>query len=528
MQFSERFLIAPVLLLLLQNPCAAEDSPERFAVFNVRVGTQTFGPKYTFSDTETTLVETARRIHEMGSDIIKFALKPETEIGRRSIHSLAETAEKDTACRSVLDMPFRFYQMWVYPLSVEKKEIKWRDGLDAGEAAIEYREIYDLTRHLLTQYNGSRKSFYLGHWEGDWTLLGHYEAEKDPTDQAIKGFTDYLKNRQQAVDDARRDTPHEEVDVRHYTEVNLVTKAVKGGRSLTNNVLPNVKVDLVSYSSYDGLGRPFPDKLLQNLDYVTSMARTKGPLQKNIFLGEYGYPIAGGKRTPEKQAEETAELIKAAGGWGCPFILYWEMYDNESGDERKGFWLINQRNEKQPSYAVHESFLGRAHAFKNLYRFWLRRNPTEKEFSAFCKSFDTFRTSKELARILDSEEFCDRLGPREYMSFLVKHLHRCRSRSTQIDGEFKSYENCGSRLDVLKSILDGEWYAKQRSNEDFCDRLTAAGFDRNSTSTADLHPHLRSAAWLSFIDSEDFYRAELPIRTIDEKDSPAIAAKYLP
>ena len=40
--------------------------------------------------------------------------------------------------------------------------------------------------------------------------------------------------------------------------------------------------------------------------------------------------------------------------WGCPFVLYWELYDNEGTPEKPGgFWLINERGEKQPIWNTH-------------------------------------------------------------------------------------------------------------------------------------------------------------------------------
>ena len=47
----------------------------------------------------------------------------------------------------------------------------------------------------------------------------------------------------------------------------------------------------------------------------------------------------------------------AALEWGCPFALYWELYDNEGTPEKPGgFWLINEKNEKQPVWETHRRF----------------------------------------------------------------------------------------------------------------------------------------------------------------------------
>jgi hypothetical protein len=43
--------------------------------------------------------------------------------------------------------------------------------------------------------------------------------------------------------------------------------------------------------------------------------------------------------------------------WGCPFVLYWELYDNVgSPDKPGGFWLVNEQNEKQPVWHTYRRF----------------------------------------------------------------------------------------------------------------------------------------------------------------------------
>ena len=49
--------------------------------------------------------------------------------------------------------------------------------------------------------------------------------------------------------------------------------------------------------------------------------------------------------------------MKAALRWGCPFVLYWEMYNNEVKEGKQiGYWLIDDKNVKQPVYYTHRRF----------------------------------------------------------------------------------------------------------------------------------------------------------------------------
>lgn len=68
----------------------------------------------------------------------------------------------------------------------------------------------------------------LCHWEGDWYLLPNYNAMTNPAPAAIAGMIDWLNNRQQAIDDAKRDTVHDGVDVFGYAEVNRVVDVMSG------------------------------------------------------------------------------------------------------------------------------------------------------------------------------------------------------------------------------------------------------------------------------------------------------------
>jgi len=56
----------------------------------------------------------------------------------------------------------------------------------------------------------SGKTFYLGHWEGDGYLA---PWTTNPPPAAIQGMIDWLNNRQQAIDDAKRDTAFQDVNV---------------------------------------------------------------------------------------------------------------------------------------------------------------------------------------------------------------------------------------------------------------------------------------------------------------------------
>ncbi len=368
------FALCPLLLAFAAGPP------------NMLLGTQAIGGRYHFT-TEEPLMESAKLIAELGSRIMKFAISKQASFGKvkanvlnneLGLQTLAEIAAKDPTHRAVLDMPFTHFFIWAYPFTTHGTAGTFK----AAERDSEYREMYDFTAHLLRTYSGTGKSFYLGHWEGDWHLRPHFDPKQPIPEHFGDNFIAWLKVRQQAIDDAKRDTPHQNVEVWHYTEANLVEPYLKGGQCLANDILPQVDVDFVSYSCYDSLQRVIRDDLHATLDHLESKLKPKpGIPGKRVFIGEYGFPAR--RYSPEVQNQKSIETMIAALEWGCPFVLYWELYDNEGTPEKPGgFWLIDERNEKQPIWHTHQRYF--AWARKHIADIQQRtgKQPTEAEFSA--------------------------------------------------------------------------------------------------------------------------------------------------
>jgi hypothetical protein len=84
--------------------------------------------------------------------------------------------------------------------------------------------------------------------------------------------------------------------------------------------------------------------------------------------------------------------IKAALRWGTPFILYWEMYNNEinsSTGEQVGYWLINDKGTKQPIWHTHHLFYKESKAFVKRY---LKANGTLPSFDEYREKALTFKS----------------------------------------------------------------------------------------------------------------------------------------
>jgi hypothetical protein len=349
--------------------------------FNYVIGTQTIGAAYQFT-AEPRIVETACAILDMGSNTLKFRMSKDyfgknnnVAAANPAIKSLTDLARDEPAHKAVLDMPFADYIIWSYCFSPGW----WHSGFSKEDQEKEYREFHEFASYLLRTYSGSGKRFYLGHWEGDWHLRNGYDTGSDAgvTPEAIQGMIDWLNIRQRAVDDANRDTPHKDVWVYNYTEVNLVKIAAMQGRPcVTNSVLPHTNVDYVSYSSYDsGLD------LGPSLDYIASKLQPKAGIKgKRVWIGEYGFPAIA--HSPAEQDQLSRKVMRAGLEWGCPFVLYWELYNNEIDKDgtQRGFWLIDDKGGKPPVYETHRSYYAWARRFVADFRKAQGRVPTAEEF----------------------------------------------------------------------------------------------------------------------------------------------------
>ncbi len=345
------------VLALSVVPVASSAATKIIDTFNYVVGTQTFGARYQFTG-QPKIVETAQAILDMGSNILKFGMSDRysgdlgnVPVAIDSIKSLTDLAKNEPAHKKVLGMPFAYYIIWVYPFA----PCNWYDGMSDEEKSFQYKEINEFARYLLKTYNGSGKTFYLGHWEGDWHLRPTYDMKSSIPDVAAQGMIDWLNVRQKAVDDAIRDVKHKNVQVYNYTEVNLVKIGMDGAGCLTNSVLPKTNVDYVSYSSYDTQWDT--TQLKAALSYIESKLPPKPLIKgKRVFIGEYGFPASSS--SPEKQASQSSTVMQAGLEWGCPFVLYWEMYNNEDKGVtgNSGFWMIDDKGVKQPVYYLHKKF----------------------------------------------------------------------------------------------------------------------------------------------------------------------------
>lgn len=345
--------------------------------------------RYHFTD-EDFLNEGAKKIADLGTNVIKIWFHridekyPYNSNWRDSYGSMVEVAKTDYA-KELFSRPFSTFIILAHSHT-------WGEWLDfqSGVNSIEMEEIRtrfaNLTEHLLSTYDGTGKTFVLQHWEGDNLAQ---ENRNDPLPELIaENFRRWLTARQEGVEQAR-DTIQSDVTVLHAPEVNFVLDAKNSGTArVINEVIPEVEVDLVSYSAWElgdqlnGEGwapghngqKQFDEAetvVRETLDYIES--KTPDPndyvlgsltdRQSNIYLGEFGSPFQ------EKGSETAMRIIRTvlenSLDWGVRWAIYWQVYGNEKivegevteNDDVRGFYLIRPDGTLAPSWEYLKSLL---------------------------------------------------------------------------------------------------------------------------------------------------------------------------
>ena len=129
-------------------------------------------------ETPSQLWSAKHMVEQLGCDSIKIGMSQQN-LKRQGI-----TVDKDTTLleyaqmplyKEIIDLPYKTIFFWAHG-TIKPRYFKER------HAEILYKEFYDFTKYLLTQYNNSGKVFMIGNWEGDWLMGGQNTG---PTESLI-------------------------------------------------------------------------------------------------------------------------------------------------------------------------------------------------------------------------------------------------------------------------------------------------------------------------------------------------------
>jgi hypothetical protein len=336
--------------------------------FNARFGATHSDGKYFFTP-KPFLIEGAERILAMGTRLGKFWFSLDAPQKFYSFNShwpecktlveLAQTAY----FQAVWKMPFQTIML----TTTTPSEKGWRNpnlGKDFYDRIT--KDYYDLAACFYEQFRDRDVTLIFQNWEGDWMLRG-IGKQWNPPDSDWRERCEQMKlwiaARQAGVNQARAVLgKNSRCIVAHCVEVNRVADAWKGIPTVTRNVLPDVEVDLVSHSAYDGINSGDPLLFWKCLTEIRQYART-GPLfgPGALAVGEYGVAENDrhgkpepGKQTPERIRERYDQMLGVMLLLNVRFAAIWELYCNEFANNpatqpktpvtnpevMRGFWLV--------------------------------------------------------------------------------------------------------------------------------------------------------------------------------------------
>lgn len=305
------------------------------------------------------LNEGADRLLEMGTRVIKVWFyngeeTPDVMYPYNSnwpkVNTLVEGA-KLSYWKELFDKPFTTYILQV--MAMNKPDYYWLEEITADDIRDEEQQFYELAKHFLTSYKNTGKTFIFSHHEGDWHLKGRPDINLETPEIHLKNMVKWLQARQNGVNRARAEIGMDGVRVFNAAEVVNVVKSMKEGQAnMVNAVIPHVKLDLIAYSAWDStvIGGIHPDdEITQALDYIANNAQKSDYFgDKNVFISEFCLPE--NDSTAEQTLKLTRNVVEKGLAWGCPYVVYWQLYCNEpqpgvdvpikNNNQARGFWLI--------------------------------------------------------------------------------------------------------------------------------------------------------------------------------------------
>jgi hypothetical protein len=98
-----------------------------------------------------------------------------------------------------------------------------------------------------------------------------------------------------------------------------------------------------------------------------------------VFIGEYGWGKGANSSNQEPVVRAFWQKVMP---WGAPFLLFWELYNNEPGQR---YWLVDDTGLRTPCYALHRRFANDARLEVARFKERNGRIPTEAEFSGLAE-----------------------------------------------------------------------------------------------------------------------------------------------
>lgn len=272
---------------------------------------------------------------------------------------------KDVAQHVFIDSLFKRKHIKTHTFwTTTKLQGKFKEGPDFNHANFlnEEQQFYDLTKHLLTTHGSMNKTFVYQNWEGDWMLRGEGVAwENDPNlipndvDWEIEGMSRLIRARHMGTERARNEFSGATAKVFYAAEFNklftqkngtFITMEDNGTPSVLANVIPHTRLDLTSWSAYDGdwtdANNPRGHAMWKGLEIARYFTTESGDLASNcpVQIGEFAVnenPKYNTGVTESGIRTRYGRYIGVALGLGIPNFYLWNFYGSGQQGGPAGF-----------------------------------------------------------------------------------------------------------------------------------------------------------------------------------------------
>lgn len=225
------------------------------------------------------------------------------------------------------------------------------------------QQFYDLTVHILQNYGNTNKTFVYQNWEGDWMLRGQgvlWENNAalipDNVEWIIEGMSRMFRAQQRGTERARNAYPAATAKVMHGIEFNKLWMVNGSGQRITmmdnntpsvlENVIPHTRIDLSSWSAYDGGWtdgqNPHGHAMWKGIEIARYFTTATGMIESGtpVQIGEFAInenPPYSGSNTNQVIRDRYGKYIGVALGLEIPNFYLWNLYGSGAQDGPSGF-----------------------------------------------------------------------------------------------------------------------------------------------------------------------------------------------
>lgn len=280
---------------------------------------------------------------------------------------------KEVAQHEYIDSLFQRQHIKTHTFwTTTKRQSDFKEGPDFNHDNYLFEEqmFYDLTKHLLDTYGDIDKTFVYQNWEGDWMLRGQGVSWEnntslipDDVEWLTEGMARLFRARQRGTERARNENTTAIAKVYLGLEFNKLWFNSNGNYTtmmdsdtpcVIADVAPRARLDLISWSAYDGgwtnNNNPYGHAMWKGIEMAKYFITETGAITDKIpvQIGEFGLnenPPYNGENTEAIIRTKYGRYIGLALGLNIQNFYLWNTYGNDRQGPAGFTWEKNTQYE---------------------------------------------------------------------------------------------------------------------------------------------------------------------------------------